>query len=77
MHYLSCDNCEEPALSISHKLYFGYKGYIDIDTAIEDLNTRYNQALERDVADGKTKRIIIKDYDPMNPSAGTIEYRDN
>lgn len=52
-------------------------GLVEIDAAIEDLNTRYNEALERDIADGKTQRLIIADYDPMQPSAGTFEYRDN
>lgn len=49
-------------------------GYVDIDSAIEDLNTRYNAALERDVASGAVQRLIIADYDPMHPDAGTVEY---
>ena len=48
----------------------------DIDQVIADLNKSYNEALERDIGLGKVKRVVIKDYDPLNPSAGTIEYLD-
>ncbi len=51
-------------------------GERDIQEAIDDLNTRYNTALDNDVAAGKIKRLVIADYDPMNPSAGTMEYLD-
>ncbi len=50
--------------------------YVDVDEAIEDLNTRYNEALEADVASGATKRLVISDYDPLHPSDGTITYLD-
>ncbi len=49
-------------------------GYVDIDTAIEDLNTRYNEALDADVAAGSATRLVIKDYDPLHPDQGTPEY---
>lgn len=47
-----------------------------IDETIEKLNQSYNAALDKDVKMGKTKRLVIKDYDPMNPEAGTAEYLD-
>ncbi len=48
--------------------------YVDIDDAIEDLNTRYNEALDADVASGATKRLVISDYDPLHPNNGTMTY---
>ena len=45
-----------------------------MDEAIEDLNTRYNDALERALEAGSTQRVIIEDYDPAHPSAGTVTY---
>lgn len=51
-------------------------GYVDVDEAIEDLNTRYNEALEADVASGSCKRLVIEDYDPMHPDQGTCTYLD-
>lgn len=48
--------------------------YVDIDDAIEDLNTRYNEALDADVASGATKRLVISDYDPLHPNEGTMTY---
>ena len=51
-------------------------GFVDIDEAIEDLNTRYNAALDADVASGSVKRLVIADYDPLHPSAGTVTYLD-
>ena len=55
-------------------LWNAVMGYVGIDEAIEDLNTRYNSALDADVASGTVKRLIIKDYDPLHPSAGTATY---
>lgn len=55
-------------------LWNAVMGYVGIDEAIEDLNTRYNSALDADVASGTVKRLIIKDYDPLHPSAGTSTY---
>ena len=49
-------------------------GYVDIDTAIADLNTRYNEALDADVASGSATRLVIADYDPLHPDQGTPEY---
>ncbi len=49
-------------------------GELDIDEAIADLNQRYNDALDRDVKAGKILRLVIKDFDPLNPNAGTFEY---
>ena len=48
----------------------------DVDKVIADLNKSYNEALDRDVKIGKVKRLVIKDFDPLNPSAGTAEYLD-
>ncbi|MCB7318998.1 ABC transporter substrate-binding protein [Lacrimispora sp. 210928-DFI.3.58] len=58
-------------------LWNAVMGYVDIDEAIEDLNTRYNEALEADIAAGTTKRLVISDYDPLHPSQGTMTYLDN
>lgn len=49
-------------------------GDVSADDAIADLNKRYNAALENDIKLGKTKRIIIKNFDPLHPNEGTIEY---
>ena len=46
----------------------------DVDKVIADLNKSYNEALDRDVKIGKVKRLVIADYDPLHPSAGTPEY---
>lgn len=55
-------------------LWDAVMGQVDIDKAIQDLNTRYNEALDRDVKLGKIKRIIIKDFNPLKPAMGKIEY---
>lgn len=57
-------------------LWNAVMGYVGIDDAITDLNTRYNEALDADVASGTTKRLVIADYDPLHPSAGTVTYAD-
>ena len=57
-------------------LWNAVMGYVDIDEAIEDLNTRYNEALEADIASGSTKRLVIPDFDPLNPSERTPQYLD-
>ena len=49
-------------------------GDISADDAIADLNKRYNDALENDIKLGKIKRVVIKDFDPLHPGEGTIEY---
>lgn len=46
----------------------------DIQETIDTLNETYNKALDDAVAMGKTQRLVIKDFDPMNPGAGTVEY---
>lgn len=51
-------------------------GNIDADSAIADLNTRYNDALERGLANGSCKRLVIADFDPLNPSSGTSTFLD-
>lgn len=56
-------------------LWSAAMGERDIDEAIADLNKRYNEALDRDVAMGKVKRLVIKDFDPLHPNEGTVEYR--
>jgi multiple sugar transport system substrate-binding protein len=55
-------------------LWNAVMGHIGIDEAIEDLNKRYNDALDADVASGAVKRLVISDYDPLNPSEGTATY---
>ena len=47
-----------------------------IDETIAKLNQTYNDALDKEVKMGKTKRLVIKDYDPLHPGAGTVEYLD-
>lgn len=49
-------------------------GNVSVDEAIEDLNTRYNEALERGLSNGSCTRVVIKDFDPLHPSAGTPTY---
>ena len=48
----------------------------DVDKVIAQLNTSYNEALDRDVKLGKVRRLVIKDFDPVHPGEGTIEYLD-
>lgn len=48
----------------------------NIDETIETLNKTYNEALDKDVASGKIKRLIIDNYDPLHPNDGTISYLD-
>ncbi|MNL85505.1 hypothetical protein D3C87_2138350 [compost metagenome] len=43
-------------------------GSMEADKAIADLNTRYNAALDKAVADGKTKRTQYPDFNPAAPS---------
>lgn len=57
-------------------LWRAIMGDISADEAIADLNKRYNDALENDIKLGKIKRVVIKDFDPMRPNEGTIEYTD-
>ncbi len=49
-------------------------GELEIEEAIEDLNTRYNEAYDADIEAGMVKRVVIEDYDPLHPSDGTITY---
>ena len=58
-------------------LWNAIMGYVDIDAAIEDLNTRYNKCYEDDIMFGDVQRLVIRDYDPLHPSAGTAEYLNN
>lgn len=51
-------------------------GNTTADSAIEDLNQRYNDALESGLANGSCKRVIIENYDPLHPSSGTCTYLD-
>lgn len=46
----------------------------DIDDCLNDLNKRYNDALEKDIKLGKVKRLVIKDYNKLQPNAGHSEY---
>ena len=56
-------------------LWNAIMGYVEIDAAIEDLNTRYNAAYDDDVSLGIVQRLVIADYDPLHPSAGTVEWK--
>ena len=58
------------------QLWNAIMGHMDIDAAIEDLNTRYNAAYDEDIAIGSVKRLVISDYDPLHPSAGTVTWLD-
>lgn len=40
-------------------------GLVDIDSAIEDLNTRYNAAYEKEIAKG-VERIVYPNFTPLN-----------
>lgn len=48
----------------------------NIDEVLANLTKSYNDALDKAVSMGKTKRLVIADYDPMHPSAGTATYLD-
>ena len=56
------------------QLWNAIMGYMDIDEAINDLNTRYNAAYDEDVSIGLIKRLVIEDYNPLQPSAGTVTW---
>ena len=58
-------------------LWNAIMGHVEIDEAIQDLNTRYNEAYEEDIASGTVLRLVIPDYDPLHPSAGTATYLDH
>ena len=38
----------------------------DLDKIIQTVNDRYNSALEKGVADGTTKKVVIPDFDPKS-----------
>ncbi len=48
----------------------------DVNKTIADLNKKYNEALDRDLALGKVKRIVIKGFDPLNPNAKEATFLD-
>lgn len=48
----------------------------DIDKTIKELNESYNEALDKDISLGKTKRLIVENYDPLSPNSGTVKYID-
>lgn len=45
-----------------------------VDDTIASLNENYNKALDNEIKLGKVSRIVISDFDPLQPNAGTIEY---
>lgn len=68
-----------PAISVegddySTVIWRAIMGDVGADEAIADLNKRYHDALEHDIKLGKVRRIVIRDFDPMHPGNGTIEY---
>lgn len=46
----------------------GIPGYEDLDALAIDLNTRYNAALDKGIADGTVKELVYPNFDPMNPT---------
>ena len=46
----------------------GIPGYEDLDALAADLNTRYNTALDKGVADGTVTAYVYPNFDPMNPT---------
>ena len=46
----------------------GIPGYEDLDALAADLNTRYNAALDKGIADGTVTPIVYPNFDPMNPT---------
>jgi multiple sugar transport system substrate-binding protein len=48
----------------------------DIASALKALTDSYNAAYEKEIKMGKTKRLIVPDFDIMNPGAGSLEYSD-
>jgi multiple sugar transport system substrate-binding protein len=57
-------------------LWNAIQGYVDIDEAIEDLNTRYNEAYDADIESGSIQRLVIEDYDPLYQNDVTVTYLD-
>lgn len=57
-------------------LWNAVMGYVDIDEAIEDLNTRYNDAYDSDIESGTVQRLVIEDFDPLHPNDGEATYLD-
>ena len=46
----------------------------DVDKCIAELNKSYNEALDKEVKLGKTTRVVIENYDPLNPSANPVTF---
>ncbi len=46
----------------------------DITEILAEITADYNEALDESVAMGKVQRLVIADFDAMNPSAGTQEF---
>ena len=44
-----------------------YYGGADIESTLQDLSDRYNEAYRQGIADGAGQEIKLPDYDPMNP----------
>jgi len=49
-------------------------GNVGVDEGINDLNTRYNAALDRGLANGSCLRVVIEDFNPLAPSKGEVSY---
>lgn len=49
----------------------GIPGYEDLAKLTDDLNTRYNAALDKGLADGTVTAYVFPNFDPMDP-AGTM-----
>ena len=47
----------------------GIPGYEDLDALAQDLNNRYNTALDKGIADGTVEPVVYPNFDPMNPAA--------
>lgn len=48
----------------------------NVDKTLSELNKKYNEALERDLKLGKVKRLVISNFDALNPNAGKIQFLD-
>ena len=55
-----------------YNVFAGYimqiPGYEDLNALAADLNTRYNTALDKGIADGTVTPVVYPNFDPMNPT---------
>ncbi|MFI3202639.1 MAG: ABC transporter substrate-binding protein, partial [Eubacteriales bacterium] len=46
----------------------------NIAEVLQKLSDDYNEAYDKEIKIGKAQRLVIKDYNPLTPGAGTQEY---